>query len=170
MRKLVATKNIHINQRNSRWENHRTALIRSIIDQHINMAYALLECGANPNAPNIKGQTSLCTACASLCGDLDLVTKMVLQYGAEISIRDKYGLTPLHYAAWCGHVEVVKFLLSQGARRDVRDNDGLTPVERMFDETGPTSTITNQLLPLLDPTGELRPQFAKKKNSVEKNV
>jgi len=42
--------------------------------------------------------------------------------------RDKYGRTPLHYAAYCGNVVAVKRLLRSGANPNAADEIGQTPL------------------------------------------
>ena len=41
-----------------------------------------------------------------------------------------YGGTPLHWAAWKGHLAMAKLLLANGAKADARDIDGRTPLYR----------------------------------------
>lgn len=55
-------------------------------------------------------------------GNLSLVKKQVKD-GADVNGYDKNGLTPLHWAARSGHVEVVRFLLDQNARINIRTTD-----------------------------------------------
>jgi len=38
------------------------------------------------------------------------------------------GSTPLHYAAGCGHLPIVKLLLEHGASKEARDNEKRTPL------------------------------------------
>ena len=45
-----------------------------------------------------------------------------------IDIKNKFGLSPLHYAASGGHEEVVKLLLQQGASVNTFNAQGLTPL------------------------------------------
>lgn len=44
--------------------------------------------------------------------------------GLDEQHRDNSGWTPLHYAAFEGHVEVCEALLEGGGRVDEADNDG----------------------------------------------
>ena len=48
--------------------------------------------------------------------------------GAKVDSVDRYGRTPLSYAAWNGHVDIVKLLLKAGARVDSTDEIGGTPL------------------------------------------
>ncbi|QOJ78954.1 ankyrin repeat domain-containing protein [Infirmifilum lucidum] len=54
--------------------------------------------------------------------------KELLDRGAHVNTRDKHGETPLHHAAWMGHLDVAELLLDRGAEVDARDNYGSTPL------------------------------------------
>jgi serine/threonine protein kinase len=60
-------------------------------------------------------------------GDL-IKVRIALKKGANPNAKDKYGLTPLHWAASLGHVEIVKLLLERGANPNTKDNKGRTPL------------------------------------------
>lgn len=47
-----------------------------------------------------------------------------MDHGANSSLGDKRGLTPLHYAARYGFKEIVKLLLTNGADINLRDLNG----------------------------------------------
>jgi ankyrin repeat protein/truncated hemoglobin YjbI len=53
---------------------------------------------------------------------------VLLEYGASIDDRGRYGLTALHYAVRGGKLQLIKLLLDRGARADALDLDGLTPL------------------------------------------
>ncbi|MBI5084270.1 MAG: ankyrin repeat domain-containing protein [Acidobacteria bacterium] len=53
-------------------------------------------------------------------GDLPAV-KALLEKGANLEAKSRYGQTPLYFAARNGHEEVVKHLLSKGANPKVND-------------------------------------------------
>ena len=59
-------------------------------------------------------------------GDLKLV-KELLDQGADLEAKDKYGRRPLHNAVYYGHLEVVKLLLDRGADLEAKTNSGKTP-------------------------------------------
>ena len=59
-------------------------------------------------------------------GNLELV-KELLEQGAEINARDKYGWTALHFASLYGHLEIVKELHEAGAEIEAKtNNNGMT--------------------------------------------
>jgi ankyrin repeat protein len=54
--------------------------------------------------------------------------KYLKSVGADIHVKDKYGLTPLHFASRNGHLEVVKYLKSVGADINAKNNNSWTPL------------------------------------------
>jgi FOG: Ankyrin repeat len=61
-------------------------------------------------------------------GYLNEVKRLVIDWGVDPNVRERHGVTPLHYAARNGHLDVVEFLLEHGADPNVQDNDGKTPL------------------------------------------
>lgn len=53
-------------------------------------------------------------------GDLAAVRRLV-ESGVAVDCKNRYGITPLYYAAWSGHEEIVKYLAGKGADVNVRD-------------------------------------------------
>jgi ankyrin repeat protein len=53
---------------------------------------------------------------------------VLLDYGASLDDRGRYGLCALHYAVRGGKLPLIKLLLERGARVDELDKDGLTPL------------------------------------------
>jgi ankyrin repeat protein/truncated hemoglobin YjbI len=54
--------------------------------------------------------------------------KVLLDYGASLDDRGRYGLTALHYAVRGGKLPLIKLLLERGAQVNALDEDGLTPL------------------------------------------
>jgi serine/threonine-protein phosphatase 6 regulatory ankyrin repeat subunit B len=66
---------------------------------------------------------------AAAIGDTAAVQQL-LDKSANIEAKDKYGMTPLHRAAYYGKTDVVKLLLDKGANIEAKDNDGETALNR----------------------------------------
>ncbi len=64
---------------------------------------------------------------AAFNGDLNL-SKLLIESGVDISLRDKYGEMPIHVAAQKGHNHIIKYFLSQGADVDSFNDRKLTPL------------------------------------------
>jgi ankyrin repeat protein/truncated hemoglobin YjbI len=54
--------------------------------------------------------------------------QVLLDYGASLDDRGRYGLTALHYAVRGGKLPLLKLLLQRGAKPDALDEAGLTPL------------------------------------------
>ena len=64
---------------------------------------------------------------AATFGYIDVI-KVLLKYGADINIGNRYGDTPLHKSAEYSKPEVADFLLQQGALVDVEGRSERTPL------------------------------------------
>ncbi|PON55872.1 Arf GTPase activating protein [Trema orientale] len=79
-----------------------------------------------------------CLQCCSLLhlachsGDL-LMIELLLQFGADINLRDFHGRTPLHHCISSGKNSLAKFLLRRGARPLIKDGGGLSSLERAME-------------------------------------
>jgi len=54
--------------------------------------------------------------------------RVLLDYGASVDDRGRYGRTALHYAVRGGKLPLIRLLLERGAPADALDEDGLTPL------------------------------------------
>lgn len=66
--------------------------------------------------------------CASILGHPGVV-KLLMDAGADVSMQDSDGQTPVHRAAASGHLQILQYLLkyNQGPLK-VTDNRGLLPL------------------------------------------
>ncbi|KAJ6083040.1 hypothetical protein N7467_007175 [Penicillium canescens] len=81
--------------------------------------------GLSPDEKGVMGQTALVATCRK--GHLR-IAELLLQVGADLTIADYGGCTPLYFASSNGHLEMVRLLLDNGADIKVADNDGWTPL------------------------------------------
>lgn len=68
---------------------------------------------------------------ASKQGDLATVQSLLAEDSTIVNTRDADGSTPLHYAVWKGHGELVALLLANGAdvnAHNTNDHWGTTPL------------------------------------------
>lgn len=87
---------------------------------------ALLAAGADVNVGNVvDGVTPLMVAC--VCGFLDVAACLV-EADADVSLRDVFAATALHYVSMVGHADIVALLCRAGADVDARDCVGDTPL------------------------------------------
>ena len=59
--------------------------------------------------------------------DLQEVKKLINE-GAALNVKNEYGNTPLHFAAYYGHTNIVRYLIEKGANIYIENNDGEIPV------------------------------------------
>src|SRR6266404_1964343 len=78
---------------------------------------------AKPQITAIEVSLALFAAVDGNC--IDLATEL-LDYGASVDARDRFGARPLSHAAKSGHLEMVDLLLAHGAPIDARNLAGAT--------------------------------------------
>ena len=94
----------------------------------------LLDRGANLNAENDEGKTPLHLVSQ---GDYDTqehgvgITRLLLQRGVDVHVKDKDHGTPLHSAAFSGMLEIARVLLDHGADVNTEDKQGRTPLHQV---------------------------------------
>lgn len=92
----------------------------------LDIVQELLIKGADVNASNLNGQTSLHYAASKNLYD---IAKQLIDADAKVNVADKYGSTPLHRACSRGNNNIVKLLLScNGIELNGRDSYGNTPL------------------------------------------
>ena len=64
-------------------------------------------------------------------GNLEEVRRF-LDHGADVSVVDNNGKTPLHYACWRGHRDIVQLLIAYGALVIYIADDGNTYLQEAF--------------------------------------
>src|SRR6266480_98600 len=105
-----------------------TALHVAMLNNYTELAGWLLQRGANPNAPDGKGEAPLHAAAIFDRRPGCPMTRLLLAHGADLGARDPQGETPLHRAAFHGHTALAALLLSHGADTQARDGRGETPL------------------------------------------
>jgi ankyrin repeat protein len=74
----------------------------------------LIDNGANVNAKNANGQSSLVIAVGK---ENPEITKLLIERGADVNVESKSGFTPLHWATYRGLYPIVELLLAANACR-----------------------------------------------------
>lgn len=81
----------------------------------------LLMRGVSPDSTNEDGLTALHQCCID---DNEEMMKSLLEFGANVNAEDSEKWTPLHAAATCGHLHLVKYLIASGANLLAVNADG----------------------------------------------
>jgi len=107
------------------FQNGNTLLMYAIKKGHSEIVKLLLDHGANIEAKNEEGNTTLGFA-ASMYKDDPQIIKMLLDYGADINARNNEGATPLINAVKNHNFKSAIFLIDKGADTFIKNNEGET--------------------------------------------
>ncbi|XP_053914932.1 protein phosphatase 1 regulatory subunit 16A [Cuculus canorus] len=90
-----------------------------------------LRSGISPDLCNEDGLTALHQCCIDDAGE---VVMALLEAGADVNAQDSELWTPLHAAATCGHLCLVRLLIQRGADLLAVNSDGNMPYDLCEDE------------------------------------
>ncbi|XP_010277334.1 PREDICTED: ADP-ribosylation factor GTPase-activating protein AGD4-like isoform X3 [Nelumbo nucifera] len=62
-----------------------------------------------------------------------VMLELLLQFGADINLRDFHGRTPLHHCISKGYNSIAKYILRRGARPSIEDGGGQSALERAME-------------------------------------
>lgn len=110
------------------------ALMRAIFDQDMSTFDSLLRAGVDLSAITaVEGWNLLHRALVSVTiHPRHEFIKKLIAAGVDVNGRDRYGNTPLHYAARMKDPGLIAMLLDAGATIDPVNLDGLTPLRLML--------------------------------------
>lgn len=123
--------------------NGKVTALRSILQEHPELVNARDEGGRTPlheaMAPFPGGRSAsyIEPSEVEIDGEMKLhkvfrpqpeSVKVLIEEGANVDARNKYGQTALHMAADYGQIELAELLVKNGANVNVRDRDGVTPL------------------------------------------
>jgi ankyrin repeat protein len=83
--------------------------------------------GIKPKPPTTKAP-DISILDAAKGGDIAAV-KQHISTGADVNAREKWGVTPLHWAANWGHKEIAEILIAAGADVNAKDQNDYTPLD-----------------------------------------
>ncbi|KAL6076684.1 E3 ubiquitin-protein ligase HTD1, variant 3 [Balamuthia mandrillaris] len=116
----------------------QTALHHAVSHNNVELCRVLLEAGADPDAMNISGDSfhSPLHVAASLNADVCL---LLLEYGANVLLRDSFGDLPLHRAVKAQQEQIVRTLLNCSCVKRAKSTDFFAARE---------AAISQQLVPI----------------------
>jgi ankyrin repeat protein len=107
------------NQRTTDYDR-KIPLVQAVIKNCLPAAIALLDAKARPDArEGLIENTALMEACTKGATEFPA---LLLAHGANVNLANSRGITPIHYAAQKGSVDLVRLLVSKGA--DTRAREG----------------------------------------------
>ncbi|KAH9124356.1 hypothetical protein LEN26_009732 [Aphanomyces euteiches] len=90
------------------------------------MQWCLLK-GQSPDETDHLGRTPLHWAC---CTGSDDAADLLIKAGAALDLHDRLeGFTPLHYAAFYGHIKLTRMMVSNGANMELACHKHMNPLQ-----------------------------------------
>jgi ankyrin repeat protein len=130
--RLYLSKQMQVNITDNEGETPLMAAVRgNTVRDNTEAVRILLEQGANLEVRNYRGMTALLIASFPEMGGARPPFKllsMLINHGANVNAKDKFGRTPLSIAAGTANSEAVGFWLAHKSNVNVADMDGMTPL------------------------------------------
>ena len=104
---------------NEHTDSGSTALLDAIRSKDLELVRSVIEQGADVNLAGASGYLATPLMYAASMPD-PAILKYLIRKGADIDARDKMGDPAINWAAYYGHLEIVKALMQSGARTDLR--------------------------------------------------
>lgn len=95
---------------------------------HEEISRLLISKGANVNTPANNG-FNVFPIHSAVAARSYAITKMLLDAGAEVNVKQQAGLTALHAAAQLGEIEIIILLLEHSADLNIRMEGGKLPAD-----------------------------------------
>ncbi|CAH1279274.1 unnamed protein product [Diabrotica balteata] len=111
--------------------NDSVVLLEAAARNDIDEVRRLLMKGVSPDSCNEDGLTALHQCCID---DNESMLLLLLEYGANVNAEDSERWTPLHAAATCGHLKLVRILIARGANLLAVNADGNMPYDICEDD------------------------------------
>lgn len=105
-------------------EGHDISEMLSVIHQDNIEALAELIENRDLDQMSREGTGALHTAVDE---DKEEIVKMLLNGGANVNLKDSWGMTPLHYACELQNSRLIQILLESGGDPSITDNEGQCP-------------------------------------------
>lgn len=108
-------------------------LHRAVLSGQVLLVRCLLckGAGTGANSTDDSRQTALHLVSESDSKYSQSMVDVLVEYGATLDARTKWGTTPLHWACWLGNKDVAEALLKHGARVDLVDGECMTPLHAL---------------------------------------
>lgn len=106
-------------------------LHQAAVTGQVTLVRCLLSKGASVNTTDDSNQTALHLVSESDSKYSQRVVDVLMEYGATLDARTKWGSTPLHWACWLGNKDVAEALLRHNARTDIVDGECMTPLHAL---------------------------------------
>ncbi|KAL3275790.1 hypothetical protein HHI36_020534 [Cryptolaemus montrouzieri] len=106
-------------------------LLEAAARNDIDEVRRLLLKGVSPDSCNEDGLTALHQCCID---NNEAMLSLLLEFGANVNAEDSEKWTPLHAAATCGYLKLVKVLINNGANLLAVNADGNMPYDICEDE------------------------------------
>ena len=126
VKQLLAKGNVNFKSTNA---NGFLPLQVAVMYGHADVCELLIKKGENVNEQDYAGRMAPIHVAAGKRNLPRAVWTVLLENGADVNIKDRYGRTPLHLIARAGDPAIAKLLMQKGARSNVRDQQGKTPLD-----------------------------------------